>query len=122
MEEKNIGNLLADEIQSQILGLKTLTPGTDEHINAVDNLTKLYKLRIEETKNEWEYSERFERQKAQADDQVKDRYIRLGVDVAGIVLPLVLQIWFLNKGFKFEETGSYTSTTFRGILPKWRSK
>lgn len=122
MEEKNIGNLLADEIQSQILGLKTLNPGTDEHINAVDNLTKLYKLRIEETKNEWEYSERFERQKAQVDDQVKDRYIRLGVDVAGIVLPLVLQIWFLNKGFKFEETGSYTSTTFRGILPKWRSK
>ena len=48
------------------------------------------------------------------------RYVRYGIDVAGIVLPLMFYATWMKKGFKFEETGTYTSTTFRGLFNRFR--
>jgi hypothetical protein len=88
---------------------------------------KLYKLRIEETKNEWDFNEKYiahesdkQFKKAQLEEQVKDRYFRLGVEAAGIILPLIFYGIWMRKGFKFEETGTFTSTTFRGLFNRFR--
>ena len=48
MEEKNIDELLSEEIAAQIKALSDLQSGTKEKSTAIDDLTKLYKLRIEE--------------------------------------------------------------------------
>ena len=122
-----IKELLEGEIKSEIENLSYLTYGTDEHTVAVDNLSKLYKLKIEEARNERELAEsertreiEMQLRREQTEEQVKDRYIKLCMDAAGIVLPLLFYASWMKKGFKFEETGTFTSTTFRGLFSRFR--
>lgn len=126
--EERISELLGGEIARRIEELKNLEQGSEEHTRAVENLTKLYRLRIDETKSQWDYSEKFERaekelelKKKQLDEQVKDRYFKVGVDAAGIVLPLIFYGIWMNRGFRFEETGTITSSVFRGLTQKFRT-
>ena len=58
--------------------------------------------------------------KEQLAEQVKDRYIRLGIVAAEIILPLIFYSKWMKKGFKFEETGTFTSTTFRGLFNRFK--
>lgn len=58
--------------------------------------------------------------KEQLAEQVKDRYIRLGIAAAEIILPLIFYSKWMKKGFKFEETGTFTSTTFRGLFNRFK--
>ena len=58
--------------------------------------------------------------KEQLAEQVKDRYIRLGIAAAEIILPLIFYSKWMKKGFNFEETGTFTSTTFRGLFNRFK--
>ena len=58
MEEKNIEELLSEEIAAQIEALSDLQSGSKEKSTAIDDLTKLYKLRIEENKSVWDADEK----------------------------------------------------------------
>ena len=58
--------------------------------------------------------------KEQLAEQGKDRYIRLGIAAAEIILPLIFYSKWMKKGFKFEETGTFTSTTFRGLFNRFK--
>jgi hypothetical protein len=120
-------DLLEEEIKSMIQNLSSLPSGSKEKSTAIDDLVKLYKLRIEETKNEWDFKEKYyvhesdkQFKKIQFEEQVKDRYFRLGVEAAGIILPLIFYGIWMRKGFKFEETGTFTSTTFRGLFNRFK--
>jgi len=125
--DEEIRKLLEEEIKAEIRDLSTLEPGSKEKSTAIEDLAKLYKLRIEETKNEWDFSEKYDARegdiqlkKDQLEEQVKDRYFRLGVEAAGIILPLIFYAIWMKRGFKFEETGTYTSTTFRGLFNRFK--
>lgn len=61
-----------------------------------------------------------ESQTRQARDQMIDRCMRAGVAVGELVLPLVFYGIWMNRGFKFEETGAFTSTTFKNLLNRFR--
>lgn len=56
----------------------------------------------------------------QLDDQVIDRYVRIGVATAELVLPLVFYGVWMRRGLKFEETGTFTSQTFKGLLNRFK--
>ena len=125
--DEEIRKLLEEEIKTEIRDLSTLEPGSKEKSTAIEDLAKLYKLRIEETKNEWDFSEKYDTRegdkqlkKDQLEEQVKDRYFRFGVEAAGIMLPLIFYAIWMKRGFKFEETGTYTSTTFRGLFNRFK--
>lgn len=125
--DEEIRKLLEEEIKTEIRDLSTLEPGSKEKSTAVEDLAKLYKLRIEETKNEWDFNEKYESRdsdiqfkKDQLEEQVKDRYFRFGVEAAGIILPLIFYAIWMKRGLKFEETGTYTSTTFRGLFNRFK--
>ena len=125
--DEEIRKLLGEEIKAEIRDLSTLEPGSKEKSTAIEDLAKLYKLRIEETKNEWDFNEKYESRdsdiqfkKDQLEEQVKDRYFRFGVEAAGIILPLIFYAIWMKRGFKFEETGTYTSTTFRGLFNRFK--
>lgn len=132
--EESIKDLLNEEISKEIQALSGLNPGGKEKSTAIDDLTKLYKLRIEESKNEWEYDEKYNRRvmedeasardeemkRTQLSEQVKDRYFKLGIAAAELMIPLMFYGIWMKKGFKFEETGTYTSTTFRGLFNRFR--
>ena len=141
----DIQSLLDGVIETEIQNLESLSSGSDEKSKAIQNLATLHKLRIEEIKAGTDADEKRERrkmdseqrkaeldgkeadrdreetfQKRQAMDQMIDRCVRTGVAVGELVLPLVFYGIWMNKGFKFEETGSFTSTTFKNLLNRFR--
>lgn len=138
---EEIRNALTSEILSEFEDLKGFAPGSREQQTAIENVAKLYRLGLEESKNDADWDEACNRRaveekheqnelekqaseeqlkKEQLVEQKKDRYFRLGVDVAGMILPLIFYAAWMKKGFKFEETGTYTSTTFRGLFNRFR--
>ena len=138
---EEIRQALADEILDQFNNLKNLDSGSKEQQTAVENITKLYRLGLEDVKADTDYDEKLYRRdvdaqheqdeldkqtreeefkRNQLSEQTKDRYFRLGIEVAGIILPLMFYASWMKKGFKFEETGTYPSTTFRGLFNRFR--
>ena len=124
---EDIRELLDNEITDEIKQLSTLTLGSKEHSEAIDGLAKLYRLVIDESKTRLEYQEKVDQ--ATYDDQFKwkqlrseelGRYIRYGIDAAGIILPLIFYAAWMRQGFRFEETGTFTSKTFQGLFSKFR--
>ena len=96
MGEEN-RSLLEEEIKAEIKRLGSLESGSQEHTTAVDSLTKLYKLKLEEDKNPYERLDKIENREidqesktAQMAESVKDRYFRYGMAAAELVLPLMV--------------------------------
>lgn len=134
MEERNIEELLSEEIAAEIQALSGLDSGSKEKSTAIEDLTKLYKLRIEENKSIWDADEKYNRRvmedeantrddevkRTQIAEQVKDRYFRVGIAAAELMIPLMFYGIWMKKGFKFEETGTITSSTFKGLISRFR--
>ena len=124
---EDIRELLGEEIKKEIRNLSSLESGSKEKSTVIEDLATLYRLRIEETKNELDFDEKYDSRaseqqlkKDQLDEQVKDRYFRLGVEAASILLPMMFYAVWMRRGFRFEETGTYTSTTFRGLFNRFK--
>ena len=56
----------------------------------------------------------------QLEEQVKDRYFKVGIAAAELMIPLMFYGIWMNKGFKFEETGTITSSTFKGLINRFK--
>lgn len=126
MGEEN-RSLLEEEIKAEIKRLGSLESGSQEHTTVVDSLTKLYKLKLEEDKNTYERLDKIENREidqesktAQMAESVKDRYFRFGMAAAELVLPLMFYGVWMRRGFKFEQDGTFTSQTFRGLFSRFR--
>ena len=149
---ENVKDLLNEEIAAEIQAISSLDSGSEEKSKAIEDLVKLYRLRIEETKSELDAEDKRSRRtleseanvreneikksqldeqikadvqdeqykRSQLDEQVKDRYFKLGIAAAELLIPIMFYGIWMRKGFKFEETGTYTSTTFRGLFNRFR--
>lgn len=121
---------LDKELERRFEDLGNLETGSDEQGKATDNIVKLYKLRMDEneqenSKNADEDKAVLERHKLELEEQKAkdDKLIRIlttvtsvGVTIAGFA---VGSHWY-GKGFKFEETGTICSSTFRGLMRDFR--
>ncbi len=118
-----IKDLLAKEIESEFNNLSTISSEGEEKSNAIDDLSKLYRLRLEEIETELEFEEKAQRRAMDIEDnkeQNRIQYIKLAVEAAGVVLPLMFYAAWMNRGFRFEESGTFTSTTFRGLFNRFK--
>lgn len=118
-----IQNLLDNEIVRRLKELDGMASGSKEIGVAIEDIEHLCKMRVEEKKlnSELESNAREERDKlVENAARAKDRYIRLGLDVAGLILPLAFYGIWMSKGFKFEESGTFTSTTFRSLFNRFK--
>ncbi len=118
-----IKTMLDELIEQEIRNLDGLSSGSDGKYAAIQDLAALHKLRIEEIKAETEAAEVCERQftdDKQFKDQTIDRYVRIGVAAAELILPLICYGVWMKKGFKFEETGTYTSATFKNLFNRFK--
>lgn len=136
----NITKLLEEEIEEQINNLSSI-PDPKQKSMAVEDLTKLYKLRIEQAKNEAELAEKQARREMETrqikldseakersenleefrlSEMVRDRYFRTGIAVLEIVLPLMFYGVWMRRGFKFEKDGTYTSKTFMNLFNRFK--
>lgn len=140
-----IKTLLDDVIETEIEHLKGLPSGKEERASAIRDLAALHKLRIEEIKAQTDADEKCERrvmdsdtrqaelagknadrdreeafQNRQLKEQKIDRYVRVVVAGVELVLPLVFYGIWMKRGFKFEESGVYSSTTFKNLFNRFR--
>ena len=149
---EEIKSLLDEAIEVEIDHLKSLSSDDEKKSKAIQNLTALHKLRIEEIKVKTDADEKRlrrtmdskqhraelnlkERQvdgdetaraneeqlkQHQLNDQAIDRYVKIGVATAELVLPLVFYGIWMKRGLKFEETGTFTSQTFKNLFNRFK--
>lgn len=121
---------LDKELERRFEDLGNLETGSDEQGKATDNIVKLYKLRMDEneqenSKNADEDKAVLERHKLELEEQKAkdDKLIRIltGLSSAGLTIAgfAVGSHWY-GKGFKFEETGTICSSTFKGLMKDFR--
>ena len=125
--DKEIDELLAEEIRNEIEGLSDFESGSEEKLKAIKGIAELYKLKIDEYRASAEAIDKEERRKSEdslksveLDDNKKDRLIRVCLAGAELVLPLIFYAVWMRRGLKFEETGTFTSITFRGLFNRFR--
>ena len=121
----NIETLLHEEIQDGFDALSRMERGTETHKTTVDEVAKLFDKAIEIEKLEMEAKEREKAReieaslkRAQMEEDRKDRRVKNGIAVGGIVLPLAVTIWGTFKTLKFEEEGTVTTIMGRGFINK----
>ena len=121
----NIETLLHEEIQDGFDALSRMERGTETHKTTVDEVAKLFDKAIEIEKLEMEAKEREKAReieaslkRAQMEEDRKDRRVKNGIAIGGIVLPLAVTVWGTFKTFRFEETGTITTMMGRGFVNK----
>lgn len=103
--------------------------GTDQHKAAVDEIVKLMDraIELEKVENEAEDKKKTrENDKAlrlkQMEDENKDRLVRNCLTGASILGGIGVTVWGALKSWKFEETGTITSTAGRKFINNLFSK
>lgn len=116
---------LHEEILNGFDDLNRMERGTETHKTTVDELAKLLDRAIEIERIESESKDRDKARKieeslkrAQMEEEAKDRRVKNGIAIGGIVLPLVVTVWGTFKTFRFEETGTVTTMMGRGFINK----
>lgn len=116
---------LVEEVQEELDNLGELELGSEEYKITVDGLTKLIDRVIDIEKLESDSKEKVvvmenenDFKLKQMEEEQKDRLIRNGIAVAGIVIPSLITIWGTIKSLKFEEEGTITTTIGRGFINK----
>lgn len=138
---EDIITMLDEQIKAELGDLAHLTVGSKEHTEAIEGLTKLYRLRIDDSKAAMEYNkeidndnfrrEQMEQEKTQHQEQAereeqsrkeqlaeqkKDRYIRIGIAAAELVVPLVFFAKIYQMGYDLEKDGTFTVQTLKNLI------
>lgn len=126
---------LVEKIEDRIIylidSLNDLQPGTDEYKVTVDTINKLYEtvnkekeiglkgdsLAIEEANN---YENRKIKSKETKSGMILSG-LKTAVELSAVVIPVVFYGVWLKKGFEFEEEGTITSNTFKGLISKFKT-
>lgn len=127
-----IRGLLGEEIKDEIQEISSLEAGSEAKSKAIEDVAKLYRLRIEEIKAETEKidaQKRVELEEKKRNDALKseelqrenqkiDRWVNVGLQ-AGLMIGswIVYDIW-QRRGLKFEENGVVTSPWTRNLMSK----
>lgn len=132
--DEQIRKALADQILASLTNLGNLDPGSAEYERAVDSVSKLYHLGLDDIKCDVEYDEIiYQREAAEkkeesenvksAKDETKNRIetiVKYSLEGIGIILPIVFYNSWMRKGLEFEKDGTYTSVTFKNLFNRFK--
>lgn len=110
-KENNSHQVAIDE-----LDLKDREHRSNEFVKNREHEIKLKELDLEIQKIEDERSAKI----AELTASKIGTYVKIGVEGLGVVAPLVFYGYWMNKGFQFEEEGTITSSTFKGLIGKFK--
>lgn len=127
--DNKINELLEEEIESRINELKNLDIASETKSKAIDDISKLHRLRMEEikvenerqnnlTQNELE-KKKFIDEKETKRAQRKERLIEFGLTGANLLVTVGGYVWYNKwhkRNLKFEETGSFCSSQSRNLI------
>lgn len=126
--EKDIRSLLDETIVNEIQTLSEYEVGSEKRSAAVEELTQLHKLRIEEAKVEVSKAENYDKavtcdreweiRRDQLKAEARDRWINFGLQV-GIAIGgwIAYDVWH-RRGLKFEESGTVGSSWTRNLMSR----
>ena len=116
---------LEKEILDEIGFLNKMEVGSEEWKTTVEGLAKLMNQAHDIAKFQAEHAEQVENRIAennwrekQAKEERIDRWVKNGIAVAGILIPVGVTIWGTLASFKFEEEGTITTIMGRGFINK----
>ena len=116
---------LDEEIETEIQDLAELEPGSEEKSKAIEGVTKLYRLKLDEieaeTRRKESENER-ELKEAQRKDSNRAQWISVAVQVGLAVAGWVCYDIWHRRGLKFEETGTVTSPWTRNLMSNMKPK
>jgi len=118
MLDKDIRDQLDREYAATLACVAAAQAGTEEAKWQLQKLTELHKQRMnEEQTNRDAYikHEEIELKKAQIREGKSDRVVKIVLDTGAILMPCVVSSYWMGKGLKFEETGSFTSRVWNWI-------
>lgn len=135
--ENTIEGLLDDVIKSELEKVKDSIMSPEEKRKMVDYLVKLNSIQTErkevkhkETELELKHLELEDKIEVQTDDkaykevlvkrEMLQTFVKSGIEVFGVVAPIMFYSAWMKRGLKFEETGTYTSQTFKGLFGKFK--
>lgn len=59
--------------------------------------------------------------KSKIDTEIRhDRFIKIGSEIAIVLVPTIFYNVWMKRGFEFEETGTFTSNTFKNLWGKFK--
>ena len=118
--------MIEKEIINTLSEIKFMEPGSKERDDAMKYISKLYSILNSERKCLVD-SRKVDNDSRKVDnDEDKNKFDKilsigkLGIDLFGVVGPLLLYNSWMKKGFEFEKTGMITSQTFRGLIGKFK--
>ena len=135
--ENTIEGLLDDVIKSELEKVKDSIMSPEEKRTMVEYLVKLNSIQTErkevkrkETELELKHLELEDKIEVQSDDkaykevlvkrEMLQTFVKGGIEVFGVVAPIMFYSAWMKRGLKFEETGTYTSQTFKGLFGKFK--
>lgn len=107
---------LEREIEQLLRDMYMRGPESEGYKEQTERLSKLYELMIKEDAQK----EELQLKEKQLKEGKKDRWVKIVIDGACLLVPVGFNWIWMRRGFKFEETGSFTSTTFRNLFGKFR--
>ena len=128
----SVEDLIMEEIEKLSEELDGLDAGTKEYTAVADRLDKLMTKAIDMGKFNIEAEQKekqitlenkraeieAEQKEKQMEEDRKDRLVKNGISIGGIVLPVAVTIWGTLKSLKFEEKGTVTTIMGRGFINK----
>lgn len=121
--KKIIMEKVENEIERLLEELGKVDPSSEEYKEITQRIGNLYENLNKESELE------LNRFKLEEDSLNKFRELRqsklfdglkVGVEIASLIVPLVFYGVWMNRGLQFEEEGSFTSTTFKGLIGKFK--
>ena len=116
---EQIIEIIEKEIIDTLLKTKDMEPGSEEREDAMKYISDLYDTLNSERKCLID-------SRKMDNEEIKNKFDKilsigkLGIDLFGVVGPLLLYNSWMKKGFEFEKTGMITSQTFRGLVSKFK--
>lgn len=114
-----VETMLNEEIAKELEELGKMELGTDTYRATVDGICKMTDKTLEFRKVRIARDDKtldYEMKESQMANEKKEKRIRVYLDVAGIVVPVVVTIWGTFKTFKFESTGTVTTIFGRKFI------
>ena len=135
--DNTIEGLLDDVIKSELEKVKDSIMSPEEKRTMVEYLVKLNNIQTErkevkrkETELELKHLELEDKIEVQSDDkaykevlvkrEMLQTFVKGGIEVFGVVAPIMFYSAWMKRGLRFEETGTYTSQTFKGLFGKFK--
>ena len=116
---EQIIEMIEKEIIDTLSEMKVMEPGSKERDDAMKYISELYKTLNSERKCLLDSRKMDNEEENGKFDKILS-IGKLGIDLFGVVGPLVFYNSWMKKGFKFEETGMLTSQTFKGLISKFK--